>query len=165
MITAQKSIDEAVIAVLKHTGTCTIDEAIEALPQHKWSEVFSAIDAMSRDGRVVLRRLVGPGYQLSLPALCRAVDYVRVKRLPILSCVGCGYLCDEIHPDLGVAHWVEARHYLTKYAFNWDQLNRIDSTCPACARVFTSTRSGDLPSLVESATRAQAPSAASPQGG
>ena len=155
MIPAKKAIDEAVLAVLKHTGTCTIDEAIEALPQHKWSEVFSAVDVMSRDGRIVLRRLDGPGYQLSLPASCRAVDYVRVKRLPILSCVKCGYLCDEIHPDLGVAHWVEPRHYLTKYAFSWDQLTRIDSTCPACTSLSSRASLRAASGMIETVSQAR----------
>lgn len=140
MIPAQSAIEDEVRDFLKQTGPCTIDKVFEALSHHNWNMVFSAVDTMSRDGRIVLRRLAESAYQLSLPASGHTIGHVRVKRLLVRFCVGCGYLCDEIHPDTGVAKWVEARHYLTRYAFSWSQLNRIDSTCPACARVLACVR-------------------------
>jgi len=155
MITPQTLIENAVLDLLEHTGSYTLDETIGALPQHTWSEVFFAVDTMSRDGRIVLRRMAGSGYQVSLPASYRTREYLRVTRLPVRSCIGCGCLCDEIHPDLGSAHWVEASHYLTKYAFTWDQLNRIASTCPTCARLLASSGSEDHPTHVTSAAKNQ----------
>lgn len=152
MIPSHTAIESAVLALLRHTGPFSLDDVIKALPQHTWSEVFSAVDEMSRDGRVVLRRLGASDYRLSLPASCRTVEYVRVTRLPVRSCVGCGYLCDEIHPDVGVAHWVEAPHYLTKYAFTGDQLHRIADTCPTCAPVLACAAHGAFPRAGDRAT-------------
>ena len=63
-------------------------------------------------------------------------------------CVGCGYLCDEIHPEGGHAQWMDAHRYLTKYGFHWDDLDRDDDACPFCARVLACARQGDLPEMV-----------------
>jgi hypothetical protein len=140
MIPAQSAIEDEVRDVLKQSGPCTIDEVIAALSHHNWNMVFSAVNTMSRDGRIVLRRLTESVCQLSLPTSGHTIGYVLVKRLHVRFCVGCGYLYDEIHPDSAVGEWVEARHFLTKYAFSWGQLNRIDSTCPGCARVLACAR-------------------------
>ncbi|MDH4085363.1 MAG: hypothetical protein OEU99_17685, partial [Nitrospira sp.] len=62
----QTLIEDAVIELLLKSGPYTMDEVTAALPHHNWSELFSAVDDMSRDGRVVLRLLAGSGYQLSV---------------------------------------------------------------------------------------------------
>ena len=68
-------------------------------------------------------------------------------------CVGCGHLCDEIHPESGHAEWIDAHAYFLKYGFHWNDLNRIDDACPPCARVLAYARRGALPETAEAATR------------
>ena len=135
MPTTQMLIEDAVIEILRQRGPCTMDEVTAALPHYNWSELFSAVDDMSRDGRVVLRLLAGSGYQLSVPAATPRIAAGGQQRLLVRFCVGCGYLCDETQPDNGQAQWIEARHYLKRYGFTWNELDRHDDICPACAHV------------------------------
>jgi hypothetical protein len=138
--TTQTLIEDAVIEILRRTGPRTIDDVAEALSGHNWSELFSAVDEMSRDGRVVLRRLAGSGYQLSVPLASLRIAAGRQQQTQVRFCVGCGYLCDEIQPDNGQAHWVEACQYLKRNGVTWNELDRRDDVCPACARVFACGR-------------------------
>jgi len=50
------TIEEAIMETLR-SGPCCFDEVVTDLPNFSWGEVFSAVDRMSRDGRVVLRQL------------------------------------------------------------------------------------------------------------
>jgi len=131
----QTLIEDAVIELLLKSGPYTMDEVTAALPHHNWSELFSAVDDMSRDGRVVLRLLAGSGYQLSVPAAAPRIAAGGQRRTLVRFCVGCGYLCDEIQPDNGQTQWIEARHYLKRYGLTWNELDRHDDICPDCARV------------------------------
>ena len=138
MSPSQTILQDAVIDILAHMGPCTIDEVVRSLPAHGWSEVFSVVDEMSRDGRLVLRRPSNSnsGYQLSLSPCWRVGSTIHNRPAHVRFCVGCGYLCDEIEPEDGRAPWVEARHYLKKYGLTWNELDRTDDLCPACARVL-----------------------------
>lgn len=142
MSTAQTRIQDAVIDILAHMGPCMMDEVIRSLPAHGWSEIFSAVDAMSRDGRLVLRRSSNSSseYQVSLSESCRAHRPESTRPAPVQFCVGCGYLCDKIELEEGQAPWVEARRYLQKYGLTWIELDRTDDMCPACARVLACGR-------------------------
>ena len=136
MSNAQSVIENAVIDILAHTGPCTIDEVVQSLPAHDWSEVFFAVDNMSRDGRLVFRRPSSSVYQLSLSASCQGERTNRARSMhEVLFCQGCGYLCDRITPEGGPSPWVEANRYLTKHGLTWFELERIDAICPACSRV------------------------------
>jgi hypothetical protein len=59
--------EEAVIEMLRRTGSCCLDALVIRLPNLSWGEVFVAIDRMSRDGRVVLRQLDFATYEITLP--------------------------------------------------------------------------------------------------
>lgn len=137
MSAVQTGIQDAVIDILTNMGPCTMDQLVESLPAHDWSEVFSAVDEMSRDGRLVLRRhsQSNSGYQLSLSPSCRIGRQVSTRPSAVRFCVGCGYLCDEINPEDGRSPWVEAHRYLKKYGLTWIELDRTDGFCPACSRV------------------------------
>ncbi|MDH4244995.1 MAG: hypothetical protein OEV38_14685 [Nitrospira sp.] len=94
MTTAQSVIENAVIDILAHSGPCTIDEVVQSLPAHNWSEVFFAVDNMSRDGRLVFRRPSSSVYQLSLSASCQGERTDRARPMhQVQFCLGCGYLC------------------------------------------------------------------------
>lgn len=156
MSIAQTVIEDALIEMLRQTGPCTMDEVANALPCHSWSELFSAVDEMSRKGRVVLRRLTGSGYQLSVPTATQMIAAARRQRTQVLFCVGCGYLRDELKPysHNGQAQWVEARQYLKQYGLTWVELDRTDDMCPACTRVLDCGRRR-VPSRAEAMTTAR----------
>lgn len=136
--TVDETIEQTILKVLDRDAPCWLNDLLQQLPHRQWNEIFAAVDQMSRDGRLVLRRVPGsPGYHLSLPLSPPAqTEGVRITSLPVRFCVGCGYLCDEIHPEGGETQWMDAHQYLTKYRLRWSALNRIDDTCPHCARVL-----------------------------
>jgi len=59
--------EEAVIKMLQSTGPCCVDDIVKHL-HLSWSEVFVAVDRMSRDGRLSLRQVGYSTYQVTLPA-------------------------------------------------------------------------------------------------
>ena len=59
-------IEAAIIELLRSSGPCCLDDVVTYLPNFSWGEVFSAVDRMSRDGRVLLRQLGYSTYQISL---------------------------------------------------------------------------------------------------
>jgi len=136
MKTLTNTVDDTILDVLQRTGPCSLDNIVQQVLHHDWNEVFAAVDQMSREGRIVLRRAPGPsGYLLSLP-LSQPAQPIRITSLPVRFCVGCGYLCDEIDPEGGETQWMDAHQYVTKYQLRWSALDRIDDTCPQCARVL-----------------------------
>ena len=60
------SVEEAVVKILEISGPCSLDDLVAQLPDRNWSKVFATVDAMSRDGRLSLRRIAKAGYQISL---------------------------------------------------------------------------------------------------
>lgn len=68
MIRTNTSVRDNIIEALERTGPCGIDDLVSQLTSHEWGIVFAAVDQMSRDGRLVLRRVSASYYQLSLPA-------------------------------------------------------------------------------------------------
>jgi len=60
-------IDEAIIEKLRSDGHCCLDDLVTHLsPIYSWSEVFIAVDRMSRHGGVLLRQLGYSTYQIAL---------------------------------------------------------------------------------------------------
>jgi DNA-binding transcriptional regulator PaaX len=65
------SVQESlVLGALESGGSLTIEEVIASLPELTWNEVFNAIDRLSRNGTITLRRH-GFGYELSLSSVGR----------------------------------------------------------------------------------------------
>ena len=60
------SVEEAVVKILEESGSCSPDDLVAQLPDRNWSKVFATVDAMSRDGRLSLRRTGRAGYRISL---------------------------------------------------------------------------------------------------
>lgn len=58
--------EEFIIDVLQRTGPCCLDDLVSYLPNLSWGEVFVAIDRMSRDGRLALRKRGYSTYQITL---------------------------------------------------------------------------------------------------
>lgn len=59
------SAEKAVIDVLERNGSCSLDDLVMQLPNFSRSDVFLAVDRMSRESLVVLRRLRG-SYHIAL---------------------------------------------------------------------------------------------------
>ena len=59
-----------------------------------------------------------------------------MNAISVRFCVGCGYLCDEIHPEGGQPLWIDGHTYVMKYGVCWSDLDRRDDACPNCARVL-----------------------------
>jgi len=68
MIPIDASAEEGVIETLLRTGPCSLDDLVILLSTLNWNVVFVAVDQMSRDGRLVLRRLARSTYQIVLPS-------------------------------------------------------------------------------------------------
>lgn len=63
-MTAQSAIRMYLI----QEGPCTLESLLTRLSQFSWSEIFSVVDQLSREGSLVLRRPARFGYEVSIPA-------------------------------------------------------------------------------------------------
>jgi hypothetical protein len=69
LITIHATAEVRIVEILQSTGPCSLDDVVRFLHPHlSWSNVFVAVDQMSRDGRVLLRRLGNSTYQIALPS-------------------------------------------------------------------------------------------------
>jgi hypothetical protein len=68
MVPINTTAEEVVLDVLQKTGPCYLDDLVIQLPNLSWNEVFVAVDRMSRDGRLFLRRLARSTYYVALPS-------------------------------------------------------------------------------------------------
>jgi hypothetical protein len=60
-------IEEAIIEKLRSDGHCCLDDIVTHLsPIYSWSEVFLAVDQMSRNGGVLIRQLSYSTFQIAL---------------------------------------------------------------------------------------------------
>ena len=60
-------IEKAIIERLRSGGPCGLDDVFTHLsPIFSWSEVFIAVDQMSRNGGVLIRQLGYSTYQIAL---------------------------------------------------------------------------------------------------
>jgi hypothetical protein len=75
-----------------------------------------------------------------------------MNNISVRFCVGCGYLCDEIHQERGQPLWTDGHTYVMKYGVCWSDLDRRDDACPDCARVFTIAQRGAHPDVPRTAT-------------
>ncbi len=49
-------IESVIFQELQRSGACTFEKLVSALPDYSWSQVFLAVDQLSRDGLLQLRR-------------------------------------------------------------------------------------------------------------
>lgn len=62
-----------------------------------------------------------------------------MNQQPVQFCNGCGKILDEIQPRDPPRQWIEARSFLVKYGFNWDDLDLLHSFCRDCQKVVETT--------------------------
>ena len=73
------AVQEAVLGILEREGACRLNDLVTKLRDYAWSEVFASVDAMSRNGRVVLYRMVSTGYsdyRVALPSSTPTSGYI-----------------------------------------------------------------------------------------
>ena len=62
------TIESAIRLHLIQEGPCSLETLLNRLSQFSWSEIFSVVDQLSREGSLVLRRPGRFGYELSIGA-------------------------------------------------------------------------------------------------
>ena len=60
-------VHSAIRLHLSQEGPCTLESLLTRLSQFSWSEIFSVVDELSREGSLVLRRPAAFGYEVSMP--------------------------------------------------------------------------------------------------
>jgi hypothetical protein len=66
MIPINATVEEVVAKMVRETSPCCLDDLVTYLPNLTWGEVFLAVDRMSRDGRLLLRKVGYSSYQIIL---------------------------------------------------------------------------------------------------
>mgnify|MGYP001573678274 CR=1 FL=1 len=61
-------IESVIFQELQRSGTCTFEELVRALSGYSWSQVFLAVDQLSRDGLLQLKRQGRFDYLISVSA-------------------------------------------------------------------------------------------------
>ena len=62
------TVESAIRLHLSQEGPCTLETLLNRLSQYSWSEIFSVVDELSREGSLVLRRPARFGYEVSMNA-------------------------------------------------------------------------------------------------
>jgi hypothetical protein len=60
------TVQSAIQLHLTREGPCTLESLLTRLSQFSWSEIFSVVDQLSREGSLVLRRPARFGYEVSI---------------------------------------------------------------------------------------------------
>ena len=68
-----------------------------------------------------------------------------MNQQPIQFCNGCGKILDEIQPANPPRQWIEARSFLVKYGFMWEDLRLLATFCPECQKVVATIKPLSLP--------------------
>ena len=66
MSMSSMTVQSAIRLHLIREGPCTLEILLGRFSQFSWSEIFSVVDQLSREGSLVLRRPTRFGYELSL---------------------------------------------------------------------------------------------------
>jgi hypothetical protein len=72
-------IEEAIVGKLRESGPCCLDDVVRSLPNFSWGEVFSAVDRMSRDGRLLLRQSSYSAEQIQRTSFSLHINSLRVN--------------------------------------------------------------------------------------
>jgi len=70
---------------LSQAGPCTLESLLASLSEFSWSEIFSVVDQLSREGTLVLRRPASSGYEVSIPPPSEAAQSVPSRACDHLS--------------------------------------------------------------------------------
>jgi hypothetical protein len=60
------SLHSVIRSELRQQGPCTLENLLDRLPQFSWSQIFTVVDQLSREGELVLRHPARFGYEVSM---------------------------------------------------------------------------------------------------
>jgi len=92
---AMMPIEEAIIEKLRRTGPCYLDEVVMYLPNFSWGEIFIAVDRMSRDERLLLRKHGCSDYQIALGSQFEHLTSATSRKGMQSSLAGLDRACDH----------------------------------------------------------------------
>jgi len=75
------NVQSAIRLHLIREGPCTLESLLTRLSQFSWSEIFSVVEQLSREGSLVLRRPAQFRYEVSIQAASPSV-----QSAPMLAC-------------------------------------------------------------------------------
>jgi len=67
MNTAVEHTEAKILAIVHKQGSIVLEKLLPCLPESTWNQVFTSVDALSRQGAICLRRR-GFDYELWAPA-------------------------------------------------------------------------------------------------
>ena len=56
VVAQREDVESAILTTLERRGPCSLDDLYQALSDYSWNQVFAAIDRLSRNGHLALRR-------------------------------------------------------------------------------------------------------------
>jgi len=56
VVAQREDVKSAILEALERRGPCSLDALYQALSDYSWNQVFAAVDRLSRNGRLSLRR-------------------------------------------------------------------------------------------------------------
>jgi DNA-binding transcriptional regulator PaaX len=65
MIADRPEVEAVILTVLERQGPIPFEELVQLLPAFTWNQVFAAVDRLSREGNLTLRRPNRATYLLS----------------------------------------------------------------------------------------------------
>ena len=65
-MTEATTIHSVIRSQLRQQGPCTLETLLDRLPQFSWSQIFTVVDQLSREGELVLRHPARFGYEVSI---------------------------------------------------------------------------------------------------
>jgi hypothetical protein len=75
------NVQSAIRLHLTREGPCTLESLLTRLSQFSWSEIFTVVEQLSREGSLVLRRPANFGYEVSIQAASAPE-----RSAPMLAC-------------------------------------------------------------------------------
>jgi hypothetical protein len=61
-----ETIQSAIRLQLTQQGSCTLEALLQRLSDFSWSEIFTVVDQLSREGQLVLRHPARCNYEISI---------------------------------------------------------------------------------------------------
>ncbi len=68
------TIQSAIRSELMQQGPCMLNTLLDRLPQFSWNEIFTVIDQLSREGRLLLRHPSRFDYEVSIGPIQSACE-------------------------------------------------------------------------------------------
>jgi hypothetical protein len=65
-VAQREDVESAILETLERRGPCSLEELYQTLSDYSWNQVFTAVDRLSRNGRLLICRPGRFDYQVSI---------------------------------------------------------------------------------------------------